>query len=102
MAYESPLRLETWLFQRISTSAAGTPVYKRLKYNFVRYDGNPERVIEPVNQDAFVNLVGITGTPFVPRNDFGQVEGFEFFDGRPFEVFAIDDFDAATVGLQAL
>ena len=88
-------RKETWLFQKVTT-IGGTPVYRRLRYNFVQYDDSPERYLEPVNSDNIADTLG-DGTVFKAQSHFGQMVGFEFFDARPLEVQSVDDYDAAGV-----
>jgi hypothetical protein len=61
----------------------------RLPFNFVEYDGSPDRVIEPANHiDRFHNTSG-SGTgnyqPVDPYSDgVGMLVGIEVFDATPF------------------
>lgn len=95
--YDPAKRVETWLFQRLGVDDQKKPVYRRLKYNLVSYDGSPERVLEPLAPSSLADITG-NGTVIDPMAHFGRVGGFEYFNGRPFEVFSIDDTDAAVSG----
>lgn len=95
------LKREIWLFQEIGLSGGrkGTPLYRRLPYNLVSWDGDPTQYIEPVNASGdFVRGIGETnvGAPLDPRVDgAGLVAGFQFCKARPFEVFSLNDLDVA-------
>ena len=43
------MREETWLFQRVGTSADGVPLYKQAPYVLI-HDGSADAVLEPVGQ----------------------------------------------------
>jgi hypothetical protein len=88
MPFDPATRRETWLFQQIGTTAAGKPIYRRLSYNFVEYEGESDRYLEPVSaelDDRPYTDPRIAGEP-------GAVVGFEFFNARPFETHSINDF----------
>jgi hypothetical protein len=91
--FDPAQRVVTALMQQTGKDIRGNPVYKRLPYNYVSYDGAAERVLEPRN--------GTLGFGFNVLTDCSattpeQLVGFEFFSGgRPEEGFAYDDFDAA-------
>lgn len=102
-------KLEWWLFQKVGfgpptpggRGSKGTPIYKRLPYNLVSYDGDPTQYIEPANMSSFVKVFdgpnGTTfGDPINPLTDgSGRVVGCLFYDKRPFEVFSYNDVDVA-------
>lgn len=91
--FDPAQRVETWLFQQIGVDLQGKPVFKRLPYNLVSYDGSPDRVLEPTNAEERVDV--ITGcTVLVPRTHVGQVGGMEYLK-RHFDAFALDDYNAA-------
>lgn len=78
--FDPALRRETWLF-REQFSENGRPVYKRLGFNFVEYDGDPARVIEPVSDVQFTKDAGANGGDFdildPTATDNGNFVGFE-------------------------
>jgi hypothetical protein len=102
-------KVEIWLFQKIGYGPKlpgtrgnhGVPIYKRLPYNLVSYDGDPAQYIEPVCVSEFVKVFdgpnGATaGDPIQPINDgYGRCGGVQFYDKRPFEVFSYNDVDVA-------
>jgi len=92
---------EIWLFQKIGQAfESGRPVYRRLQYNLVRYDGDPTEYVEPDTASGdFYRVIDGTGSPIDPRVDgAGNVVEFRFFDARPFEMFAINDVDVSGIG----
>lgn len=85
MPFDPNTRRETWCFLRVKRGKDKV-YYTRLPFNFVEYDGNSERVIEPVppserfnidTSTTYINDPNVTGT--------GKIAGFEFFDVSPFE-----------------
>lgn len=90
-------KLETWLFQQVATTQHGKPIYRRLAYNLVSFDGDPTQYVEPApSGGSFVRSLDGTGDPIVPGTEgTGRVVGFQFCQARPFECFAINDVDAA-------
>lgn len=87
LGFDPSTRRETWLFQLMFIDPGGKKVWRRLAYNLVSYDGNPERYIEPVSA-AFDDQI-----EFDPNKagDPGAVVGFEFFESRPFEFMSVND-----------
>lgn len=88
--FDPALRLEWWQFQQIGEQY-GQPVYRRLKFNMVAYDNQPERYVEPVSVDeqgeqAFDFQTRAQQPARIPR-----VAGFEFHNGRPYSVVSFDD-----------
>ena len=92
-------KLEVWLFQRIATSGGphGKPVYRRLPYNLVQFDGSPDMYIEPIPASgSHQRLLDGTGDPISPFTEgTGRMVGAQFFDARPFETFGINEVDYA-------
>lgn len=92
--YDPALRVETWVFFEIG-KIGRKPVYKRAGFNYVSYDGDPERMIEPVNKDGQVLSSAPSGTyshqMLRPTQHFGQVGNFEILRGRPSEVHNFSD-----------
>lgn len=95
---------EIWLFQQIGNTPAGTPggsgkpMYRRLPYNLVRYDGDPTEFIEPDSACGdFWNILDGSGDPIDSRvKGAGLMVEVRYFTSRPFEVFAFNDVDVAT------
>lgn len=85
---------ETWLFQQVGM-AGNVPLYRRLKYNLVSFDGDPTQYVEPdAATGDFIRVLDGTGSPLDPRVDgIGLVAGFQFCSARPFEMFSLDDVD---------
>lgn len=95
--FDPAQRVETWLFQQIATDPlTNKPIYRRMKYNLVSYDGSPERVLEPVNAEPMVDIL-TSGHVLAPQSHFGRVGGMEYFTARPNEVFGLDDYETGTV-----
>lgn len=93
---------EIWLFQQFGTTplgpaGSGKPIYRRLPYNLVRYDGDPVEYIEPdCCAGDFWNILDGSGDPVDPRvKGLGAVVEFRFYNARPFEVFSYNDVDVA-------
>jgi len=65
----------------------------RLPLNWVEYDNDPERVLEPLNHIGnFRQITGAEAGNYLPVNPFtdgvGLMAGIEVFDALPFaEVF---------------
>lgn len=95
MAFDPRERLETWVFYEIAKTGDGRPVYRRANYNFVSYDGAPERYLEPVNNDNVAMTENAAGTyahqMLKPDTHFGRVVGFEFLRGDPVGVHSFGD-----------
>jgi len=81
--FDPAQRRETWVFREMFTEH-GRKVWKRAGFNFVEYDGSPERYIEPVNDFMFSVPVGEGGADaslIDPHVDgTGSVVGFEFIN----------------------
>ena len=45
--FDPKLRIETWVMQEVAKDAKQRPTFRRLGFNLVEYDGNPDRYIEP-------------------------------------------------------
>lgn len=104
-------KIEIWLFQKIGrVLAPGSqgadkhgylPIYRRLPYNLVRYDGDTVEYIEPVSSGLNLRLFDIDanrvmGDPVNPLTDgAGRMCGARYYDARPFEMFAYNDVDVA-------
>ena len=98
-------KLELWLFQVIGSyqpgqahpfSNKGQPIYKRLPYNLVSYDGFQTQYIEPCTPCEFMNLVDMTGAPINAITDgAGRCVGWRVVKGQLCETFALNDVDAA-------
>lgn len=96
-------KVEIWLFQKIGSFPPGRagannvkPLYRRLPYNLVSYDGDPTQYIEPATHGDFNKVLDGSGDPLDPRTAGAcLVGGFQFYDARPFEVFALNDLDVA-------
>jgi hypothetical protein len=109
------LKVEKWLFQKIDHTTRmgiiggamhnkkGNAVYRRLPYNLVAYDGDMTVwYVEPAYPSDFNKVLDGSGDPIGPyqTDGAGRVVGFEFYDARPFEVFAYNDFDCVNNGGQ--
>jgi len=99
--FDPALKREIWCFQRIGRQG-GHSVYRRLGYNLVSWDDDPNYYIEPVNETNSVDLLAVSSTDnckqIDPMSDFGRVVRFEYFDGRPYEGIAVN----ADVNVDAL
>jgi hypothetical protein len=97
MAFDPNTRVVTVLLQQTNGSH-GQPVYRRLPYDFVTYDGNPTQYLEPRNATDRVDLLKDCTVFDKPTQE--RIGKFEYFGARPIDVFSIDDFDAtASTGL---
>jgi len=89
MANFDPLqRFETWVFQKVGerrTAKGMVPVYKRLGWNRVEYDGDPNQKIEPVSLPRPENM------PSQADVFGGQIVGFELVEGRALDAFAMGE-----------
>jgi len=96
-------KLETWIFQKIGNAGGGQagaggsrPVYRRLPYNLVSFDGDATQYIEPAALSDFARVLDGSGQPIDPRADgTTNIVGILYVEGRPFEVFAMNDVDVA-------
>ena len=96
--FDPKMRRETRLLQELYRDGSGRPVYRMLPYCFVEYDGNPDRYIEALPAGGRVDPdLTLRNSPIT--DGVGQIVGFEYFRGRPFEAFSMDDFDAASLEL---
>lgn len=93
-------KIETWIFQRIGTAplgqgGSGQPVYRRLPYNLVSFDGDPTQYVEPDSASGdFWRTIDGTCIPIDPRAEgCGMVASVLYVDARPFEMFAYNDVD---------
>lgn len=93
MASFDPLqKLETWVFQQVKSDDQGRPVYRRCNYNYVQYDGNPDRFIEPRSLSERIDFLSCQ--IYTAKTDGGgPVVGFEYVTSRPYEVHSFDDVD---------
>jgi hypothetical protein len=90
-------KLETWLFQQIATSPLGRPIYRRLPYNLVAFDGDPTQYIEPLPAGGSHQRV-LDGTcdPISPFTEgTGRMVAIQYFSSRPFEMFSLNEVDVA-------
>ena len=91
LEFDPTQRLEYWCFQEIGRSADNKPIYRRMGFNLVGYDGDPDLVMEPVNQEALVDLTNPNVATIDPSADGGRIGGFRFFDSRPYEAQSFND-----------
>jgi hypothetical protein len=89
MPFDPDTRRETWLFQEMYRDSGNRPVYRRLSYNLVEYDGDPDKYIEPVSMQSEDEM------PFDARTsgDPGAMVRFEIYTSRPFELHSFNDFN---------
>jgi len=99
--YDPKMRNETWLFRQIDRTSDGRPVYRRVRFNYVQYDDNPARVLEPVTEAAMFATLDGNARILDPQTDGnGRVVGFEFLpNSRIGDSIALDDYNAAVEGL---
>jgi hypothetical protein len=88
MPYANDQKEVTAVFFEIGKGAKETPIYQRAGFNFVSYDGDPDRYIEPVNANVQMNTLGTDHVLYTAPETRERLVGFEFFRGRPFEVHA--------------
>jgi hypothetical protein len=71
-------------------NGAGKECMTRLPFNFVEYDGNPARVLEPINHVPYALTHDLSNStsnyvPVNPRTHGAAViAGIEIFDAPPF------------------
>ena len=88
MAYGTAEREVTLVFKEIGRDVRRKPIYQRAGFNFVSYDGDPDRFVEPVNPSAGVDLIGTAHTILQTPSQVERVVGFEFIRGRLSECVA--------------
>lgn len=89
--FDKAQRRETLVFQEIGREN-GKPLNRRMQFNLVTYDGDPNRYIEPRPASDFLDAVN--AEPRVLRamaDGVGVIEGFEFYTARPYAVHAFND-----------
>lgn len=89
--FESAQRRETHIFQELFQEN-GQPVWRRMQFNLVQYDGDSDRYIEPRPASDFFD--GISVEPRVHRavaDGIGVIAGMEFYQARPFRPQAFND-----------
>jgi len=90
--FDPAMRRETWLFQELGKDVGNKPIYRRMGFNLVSYDGSPDMVIEPVSAAYGVDLTNPSvATIDNVTQDAGAVVGFQTFQARPYEVHAFGD-----------
>jgi hypothetical protein len=89
--YDSKSRRETWFLQDTGLKdSRGNPVYQRMRFNLVEYDGSPDLVLEPINHEPVLNEPnGVLSDPI--NDDAGLVNRIELVTGQPFS--GIHQFD---------
>ena len=91
--FDPALKREIWCFQRLGRQS-GHAVYRRLGYNLVSYDDDPNFYVEPVNETVSCDLLAGESANNCKQidvmADFGRVTRFEYFDGRPYEGIALN------------
>lgn len=92
MPFEPDTRIETWIFVRVGSARLRNPRYRRARFNYVEYDGNPDRYMEPVSA---CELADITGTVSAFNKHRGIIGRAEYYDQNP--VAELHDF--SDVGL---
>lgn len=92
-SFDPTLRREVWMFQKLGVDTKDRPIYRRMGFNLVEYDGNPEMYIEPVNAGGYG--VDLTNPNVATTNNVTQEAGaivdMRFFDARPYEVHSFGD-----------
>jgi hypothetical protein len=88
MAFANETKEVTAVFFEVGKGAQDAPIYQRAGFNFVSYDGDPDRYLEPVNASGVVDALGTAHTLFTTPATRENITRFEFFRGRPFEVHA--------------
>ena len=78
--FDPAMKAETWIFEIIGKDAKGRTMYRRLPYNKVEYDGDPECVMEPVAGAGFKETSADLLTP-KPGITEGYCIGFEIVNG---------------------
>jgi hypothetical protein len=88
-------RRETWLFTEVEGRGTNR-VYRRLKFNIVKYGVDPEEFLEPVNQSDFDDIIGMSGPIVSTSGGLGRFHEIKILPrGRLCDVHSFDDFDAA-------
>jgi hypothetical protein len=88
MTFNPSTREVTVVLQPIGKTLVGEkPVYRKAGYQFVQYDGDPDRLMEPVNACATVDAIG-EGAMYTTPTTVERIVGFEIVEGRMSEVHA--------------
>ena len=91
-------RREIWLFSEVERIRKGEHVYRRMKFNIVKYGDDPEEFLEPVNVSDFEDVLGNSGPisafPSATGGGTGRFTGVRILKGRLCEVHSYDSFDA--------
>ncbi len=90
--FDPAQRRETWVFQE-AFRENGKPVFVRMGFNLVEYDGDPEKYIEPRPPSDTVDLLSADEPYLVsPVTDgVGLMKNAEYYNARPFEVHSFGD-----------
>lgn len=95
--YDPTQKRETWLLQQVATDPGNKPVYRRARMNLVSYDGNPERLIEPVNMSDHYNPIDKQVYSAL-ADGAGLMASIEYVSAsRMYEVHSFDDVDFSRV-----
>ncbi|HYE89034.1 MAG TPA: hypothetical protein VEA16_21940 [Vicinamibacterales bacterium] len=94
--FDPSLRRETWLFQELFAEN-GRKVYRRLGFNLVQYDGDPEKYIEPRPPSDVLELIDEPDIIDARTQGVGVVADFEFYTARPYPVHNFGDSDSLDV-----
>jgi hypothetical protein len=87
--FDSTLKRETWVFQQIGKDERGRPITKRLPFNWVEYDGEAARYLEPVSEGFQAATHNNNTLVPVPGTNAGVCVGVEIIEGNPFPAFAL-------------
>jgi len=88
MPYANEQKEVTAVYLEIGKGAKEQPLYQRAGFNFVAYDGDPDRFIEPVNAATALDTLGTTCVIASTPSTQERITGFEFVRGRAYEVHA--------------
>src|SRR3990167_9086227 len=85
--FDPKLRLETWVLSEVSRDARQRKTYRRLGFNLVEYDGNPDRYLEPrPASDRYDQWTDYKNMDLLdPTNDGRRVVDFEFSEGTNYQ-----------------
>jgi len=88
--FDKSLRRETHVFQEIAREN-GRSLWRRMQFNLVQYDGEPDLYIEPRIPSDFLDVVSVEPDTLTKSDGVGVIADMQFFQARPYEVHSFND-----------
>ena len=89
--FDKTQRRETHIFQELFQEK-GKPLFRRMQFNLVEYDGDPNQYIEPRPASDILDAVAVEPRVLKPVTDgVGVIADFQFYQKRPFDVHSFND-----------